>query len=341
MSDPLASWREEKQSAWLYRVLSECERGTPHEALFLELARAAERQAELWLDTLRLHGGAPGEFRPDARNRLVARLVRIFGPRALRGVLAAMKVRGLSLYTGAAHPMPTRREEVGARHRAGASGNTLRAAVFGINDGLVSNAALIFGMAGAAPAPAVIVLAGIAGLLAGAFSMAAGEYVSVRTQREMYEYQIGLERDELEAYPREEAAELALIYAAKGIAPDLAQQMAERLLEDPERALDTLAREELGLNPDDLGSPRIAALSSFSAFTAGASLPLLPFLAGADRALAWSAGLTALGLFAVGAGMSLFTGRHALASGWRMLGIGGAAGGGTYLAGAWLGGPPA
>ena len=159
--------------------------------------------------------------------------------------------------------------------------------MFGVNDGLVSNAALIYGVAGAAQEPSIILLTGVAGLLAGAFSMAAGEYVSVRSQREMFEYQIGLERDELETYPDEEAAELALIYAAKGMDPAEARRLADTLMQDPERALDTLAREELGLNPDELGSPWVAAISSFAAFTAGAALPLLPFLFGhgqrADR----------------------------------------------------------
>jgi len=159
----------------------------------------------------------------------------------------------------------------------------------------------------------------------------------VRAQREMFEYQIGLERDELEEYPAEEAAELALIYAAKGMDPVEARRLADTLMQDPERALDTLAREELGLNPDDLGSPWMAAISSFSAFTAGAALPLVPFLLGHSNALGVSIGLTALGLFAVGASMSLFTGRHALLSGLRMLGIGGAAGLATYFIGTWLG----
>ncbi len=233
--------------------------------------------------------------------------------------------------------MPTRVDDIGKRHQSGAAGNALRAGVFGVNDGLVSNAALIFGVAGAAPEPGIIVLTGVAGLLAGAFSMAAGEYVSVRSQREMFEYQIGLERDELEEYPEEEAAELALIYAAKGMPMDEAKRVATTLMQDPERALDTLAREELGLNPDELGSPWVAAISSFSAFTGGAALPLLPFLLGHGEALTLSIALTALGLFAVGASMSLFTGRHAFLSGMRMLLIGGMAGLATYFIGAWLG----
>ncbi len=338
MSDPHESWIEEKRSAWLYRVIAECERDTPREALFRELAQAADDQSTIWLAAIRQRGGTePAAFRPDARTRLVARLTRTFGPRAMRGVLAAMKVRGMALYTEASHPMPVRREDIGKRHQNGAAGNALRAGVFGINDGLVSNAALIFGVAGAAQSPAVIVLTGVAGLLAGAFSMAAGEYVSMRAQREMFEYQIGLERDELEKYPQEEAAELALIYAAKGMPADDARRLADHLVADPERALDTLAREELGLNPDELGSPWVATLSSFAAFTAGAAVPLLPYLLNAGNALVLSVGLTALGLFAVGASMSLFTGRHAVLSGLRMLGIGGAAGLATWLIGAWLG----
>ena len=339
MSDPLESWQEEKRSAWLYRVVAECEHGTPRESLFNELAQAADEQADIWLAIITQKGGqAPDAFRPDLRTRVVARLTRIFTPRAMRGVLAAMKVRGMALYTHTPpHPIPLKRDDIGKSHRNGATGNALRAGVFGVNDGLVSNAALIYGVAGASPDPSVIVLTGVAGLLAGAFSMAAGEYVSVRSQREMFEYQIGLERDELEEYPQEEAAELALIYTAKGMDPAEARRLADTLMQDPERALDTLAREELGLNPDELGSPWVAAISSFSAFTAGAALPLLPFLFGHGTALSTSIALTALGLFAVGASMSLFTGRHAVWSGLRMLVIGGAAGLATWFIGAWLG----
>ncbi|MDA8129191.1 MAG: VIT1/CCC1 transporter family protein [Betaproteobacteria bacterium] len=339
MSNPYESWQEEKQSAWLYRVVAECERGTPRAALFDELARAADDQAAIWLAAITRDGGAPpGAFRPDLRARIVARLTRWLKPRTMRGVLAAMKVRGMVLYEhDPPHPMPVRRDDIGKRHQNGAAGNALRAGVFGVNDGLVSNAALIYGVAGAAPEPSIIVLTGVAGLLAGAFSMASGEYVSVRSQREMFEYQIGLERDELAQYPQEEAAELALIYTAKGMDPGAARKLADTLMEDPDRALDTLAREELGLNPAELGSPWVAALSSFAAFTGGAAVPLLPFLLGFGHALAVSVGLTALSLFAVGASMSLFTGRQALASGLRMLGIGGGAGLGTYFIGAWLG----
>ena len=328
-------------SAWLYRIVAECEAGTARAGLFEELAKAAEDQAQMWIAEMQKRGEpTPAHFRPDIRTRVVGALTRVFKPRAMRGILAAMKVRGMVLYASPTrpHPMPTTREEVGKRHQNGTSGNTLRAAVFGVNDGLVSNAALIYGVAGAAANPSVMVLTGVAGLLAGAFSMAAGEYVSVRSQREMFEYQIGLERDELDQYPQEEAAELALIYVAKGMPPDEARRLADTLMQDPQRALDTLAREELGLNPDELGSPWGAALSSFVSFTVGAALPLLPFLLGAgSRALSYSIALTGVGLFAVGATLSLFTGRNALRSGLRMLAIGGGAGLATYLIGSRLG----
>lgn len=339
MSDPLASWREEKRSAWLYRLIAECERGTARESLFRQMAQAADDQAAIWQRALGEEGAMPPPaYRPDLRTRLVGMLTRRLGPSRMRGVLAAMKVRGMVLYAQRPpHPTPLKRDDIGKRHQSGPNGNALRAGVFGVNDGLVSNAALIYGIAGASTEPSLIVLTGVAGLLAGAFSMAAGEYVSVRAQREMFEYQIGLERDELDKYPDEEAAELALIYAAKGIEPGEARRLADTLMQDPERALDTLAREELGLNPDELGSPWVAAGSSFAAFTLGAALPLLPFLFASPWALPVSIALTALGLFAVGASMSLFTGRHALPSGLRMLAIGGGAGLATYFIGTWLG----
>jgi VIT1/CCC1 family predicted Fe2+/Mn2+ transporter len=335
---PAEAWREEKRSAWLYRLISDAESGTPRQLLFLELAKAAEDQAEIWIGEIAKTGaGAPASYRPDPRSRLVGWLVRHLGISPMRGVLAAMKVRGMSLYSGSPHTIPTRIEQVGKRHGV-PGGGSLRAAVFGVNDGLVSNASLIMGVAGASGDPSVIVLSGVAGLLAGAFSMAAGEYVSVRAQREFYEYQIGLEREELDQYPREEAAELALIYEAKGLPHDEAQRLADRLIADPDKALDTLAREELGLNPEELGSPWAAAIASLGAFAIGASVPLLPFLLlSADVALSGAIVATAISLFGVGATLSLFTGRKSWQGGLRMLMIGAAAGAATWFVGRALG----
>ena len=234
--------------------------------------------------------------------------------------------------------MPTSLSEVGARHRSSLGGN-LRASVFGINDGLVSNASLVLGVAGAGAANAYVLMTGAAGLLAGALSMAAGEYVSVRTQREMYEYQIALERDEVAEYPDEEAEELALIYEARGVAIEQARELSRDLLSRPEQALDVLAREELGLNPDDLGSPWQAATSSFLAFAGGAAIPLLPFIVHvpAVSPLTATIALTSVALFAVGMVLSLFTGRDAFRGAFRMVLIGGGAGVVSFLVGKALG----
>lgn len=335
-SDFLGGWREEMRSAYLYRVIAEAEAGTARAELFRGLAREAENQAQIWASQA---GSGVPDYAPDLRVRMVAALVRRYGPRALRAVLVAMKVRGLSVYSHAApgHPLPTSLDEVGKRHRS-VSGGSLRAAVFGVNDGLVSNASLILGVAGASANNAIILLSGVAGLLAGAFSMAAGEYVSVRSQREMFEHQIGLERDELAQYPQEEAEELTLIYAARGLAREDASKLAKAIIADPAQALDTLAREELGLNPEELGSPWGVALFSFLSFAAGALVPLLPFVGVAgEQALPLSIAFTALALFAVGAAISLFTGRSALRDGLRMLFIGAAAGALTYGIGRLLG----
>ncbi len=331
-------WREEMSSAYLYRRLAAREDGS-RKSLFLELATAAERQAGLWSQKMTGAGNAlPAMFTPGMRTRIVGWLIQRFDPRAIKPILAATKVRGLSVYLDEApgHAMPEHVDEVGGRHRGIAHGGNLRAAVFGVNDGLVSNAGLILGVVGAGSEPKIVLLSGVAGLLAGAFSMAAGEYISVRSQREMYEYQIGLEREEFALYPHEETAELALIYAARGMPEAEANRLAASMTSDPQRALDALAREELGLNIDQLGLPWGAAVASFLSFAGGAVIPLLPFLFGSGK-LIWSIGLAGVALFAVGCALSLFTGRSALASGLRMLLIGACAGIATYLIGSLLG----
>jgi VIT1/CCC1 family predicted Fe2+/Mn2+ transporter len=338
--NPLESWSEEQRSAYLYRACAEAEAGTPRAALFARLAVEAEAQAAIWRAQLTARGHpAPGPFVPDGRAKLVAWLVQRVGPRHLRSVLAAMKVRGMAIYGSAVgdeggHAVPAAGSGIEHRHRNLGGGGNLRAAVFGVSDGLVSNASLILGVAGANPDPHFVLVSGVAGLAAGAFAMAAGEYVSVRSQRELYEYQIGLERDELKEYPEAEAQELALIYVAKGLPQREADKLAKRLVADPEHALDTLAREELGLNPGELGSPFGAAASSFCAFAAGAAVPLAPFVFASGAAmLPIAIGVTAVALFGVGAVLSLFTGRSAVLSGLRTLGLGILAGGVTFAIG--------
>lgn len=327
-------WNEEKTAAYLCRTIVEVEPDPVKKKLFGDLARAADEQAAILAKDL---GAAAAIFEPSPRAKVIAWLIRRVGPRRMRPVLAAAKVRGISVYSGPQAPLqhkfPVSIEESRARHGTG-GGGSLRAAVFGANDGLVSNTCLVMGVAGASADPHMILISGVAGLLAGAFSMAAGEYISMLSQREMFEHQIAQERAELERYPEEEAEELALIYSARGIPIEEARKITTKLIEDKEKALDTLAREELGLNPDDLGSPWGAAFYSFVAFSVGAILPLLPFLFGATgNAVAIAAGLSAVALFGVGAALSLFSGRNAIFGGARMLTIGAIAAAATYFIG--------
>lgn len=345
MVSVIAEWFQERQSEWLYARLERIETDEHRKQLFRELGQAARRQASIWEKRLTEQGQPLPKFHPAARARLAMVLAAKLGPWRMKPVLAALKVRGLSVYgtragLAAGHRMPTQVGEVGARHRS-IAGGTLRAAVFGVNDGLISNASLILGVAGAGVAPGTVVLSGTAGLLAGALSMAAGEYVSVRSQRELYEGQLALERAELAEYPEEELAEMALIYQARGLSKEQAQGMAQTVMADPERALDALAREELGIDPDALYSPWRAASVSLVAFAAGASLPLVPYLPSLDlaagRALLIAILITLIALFAVGASISMFTGRSALFTGMRMVAIGCLAGGATWLVGRALG----
>ena len=222
-------------------------------------------------------------------------------------------------------------------HRSARSG-TLRAIIFGVSDGLVSNLSLVMGVAGASGEARFILLAGVAGLIAGASSMAAGEYISMQSQRELFERQIALERAELEAMPEEEQRELAALYMGKGFPREEAERVAARMFDDPETALDTLVREELGLDPDELGSPWGAAFGSFLAFALGAVIPVVPYLFGGGSAAFVASLVLSLGaLFAVGAAVSLLTGRGLLFSGLRQLGIGAAAAAITFAIGRVIG----
>jgi VIT1/CCC1 family predicted Fe2+/Mn2+ transporter len=338
MTEALDSWTEEKRSAYLYRALAKIETHPPHQKMFLDLSGLAEKQSLIWENKLNEAGVAvPGDYKPEMRVKVVIWLVKRFGAKSLRIALAALKVRGMSVYEVMPvthHPMPMSIEDVGKGHSGISKGNNIRAAVFGINDGLISNASLIVGIAGAHVGNQFILLSGVSGLLAGALSMAAGEYVSVRSQREMLEYQLALEKSELELYPEEEAAELSLIYQARGIPKDQAEEIANLLVKDPEKALETLAREELGINPNDMVSPMGACLSSFVAFAVGALVPLMPYIISPKTAnLSTTIGMTGVALFVVGSILSIFTQRSALWSGLRMLLIGGAAGSVTYLIG--------
>ncbi len=230
------------------------------------------------------------------------------------------------------HPGPVPPQELpfGVKGKSGA----LRAAIFGVNDGLVSNLSLIMGFAGAAVSNQVILLAGVAGLLAGAFSMAAGEYISMQNQRELFERLLHLEAHELATEPEEEHRELREIYERKGFPPRLAREVTEVVMKDPDMALETHAREELGLDPEELGSPIGAAASSFVTFAIGAGVPLLPFVLSSGTGAALVAIVASgLALIAVGTGLSLLTGRRPWLSALRQLVVGAVAATVTFAVG--------
>jgi VIT1/CCC1 family predicted Fe2+/Mn2+ transporter len=349
----------------LYRRLSRAEKDPERAQIFLDLAETEKRHVQVWADRLRDAGVDPGEPRPTLRIRLLGFFADRLGTRAVLPMVSAMESSGFDNYMAQseAGPSMARDERSHARalstlagqnatpsaepsamitrnerwHRVDAGG-TLRAAIFGVNDGLVSNLSLVIGVAGANPDGRFIILAGVAGLIAGAFSMGAGEFVSVMSQRELFERQIALEKEELEADPESERRELALIYRAKGLPPAEAEQLSQRIIADRGVALETLAREELGLNPDELGSPYRVAISSFVSFASGAVIPVVPFLFGSGW---WNFGiavtLSGIALFAVGAGVSLFTGRGTLFSGGRQLAIGAIAAAVTFTIGRLIG----
>ncbi|MEX2550625.1 MAG: VIT1/CCC1 transporter family protein [Nitriliruptoraceae bacterium] len=348
---------DEVAAAALYRELAELD-GDRRE-LFLELVATEERHADHWRQVLRDAGRDPQPGRRPWRSRLIGRLARWVGvdrvlpavvraeaadrdhyrvvPEAAPGMADEEADHGRTLALAATDSVGAGLAMADARHRT-AAGGSLRAAVFGVNDGLVSNFALIMGMAGGTGQADVVLLAGVAGLVAGAGSMAAGEWVSVRSQRELYEHELAVEAWELEQFPDDERHELELIYRAKGLADDQAATVADAIMANPAVALDTLAREELGLDPSELGSAWTAAISSFLAFAVGAIVPLVPFLVAAGRgAVIASALASGIALAGVGAAISLFTGRSTWRSALRMVLIGGGAALATYLIGSLIG----
>lgn len=223
-------------------------------------------------------------------------------------------------------------------HHRDVSGGTARAAVFGVSDGLVSNMGLILGVAGAGPAPSVVRLAGLAGLIAGGISMAAGEYNSMKVQKELFEYEIEMERIELARNPHVELVELAQIYESRGLSSDQARELAAAMMQHPELALETHAREELGINPNGLGSPIGAAVYSLLAFSIGALAPLLPwFFSRGDAAIAWSVAVAFFAAIAVGLAIGRSTARHWFKSSVRQVLFTLVPAGFTYLVGSLVG----
>ena len=349
--------RSELQAAAVYSALAHTEQDAARAEVFEKLVDAEMRHAARWAEKL---GIDPDSLEPSTlgiQSRLVQWVARFLGTRRVVPLLLRGEDSEIAVYASDPEARDLVREErdhsrilrglystEALGHRwspvgvMGGSGR-LRAAVLGVNDGLVSNFSLVMGVAGGTGGnPQFVLLAGVAGLLAGAFSMAAGEYVSMRSQRDVYEHEISKERIELEEYPEEEEEELVLIYQAKGLSEEESRLVAKRLMADPQVALDTMAREELGLDPAQLGSPWGASISSFLSFVSGAVVPILPYLFGAgDLAVPLSALLSGGALLAVGGLMSLISGRNAAWGGLRMLIAGGAAASVTFGVGKLIG----
>jgi len=359
----LSSLKDEQNSAYLYGVLADLEQNPKIAEIYRRLAATEEGHAQAWVEKLHEAGINVSAFKPGGRARILAWLARRLGPAAILPTLSAMEDEGTLGYSqpvGDAGMAATEQSharllrtiqqsgrggmeggllaQLEGRHRT-AGGNALRAAVLGANDGLVSNFSLVMGVAGAEVATQTILLTGIAGLLAGAISMALGEWISVQSSRELYEKQIRTEQREILQAPEEEAEELALIYQARGLDESSARQLAGQIMSNQETALNALVRDELGIDPKELGgSAWEAAITSFLLFAIGAIIPVVPyFFIGGLGAVLISAVLSAIGLFLIGAAITLFTGRSVLYSGVRQMIFGLTAAAVTYLIGRLIG----
>jgi len=351
---------DERNSAMLYLALADNEKNPNLAEVYRRLAKTEQGHADAWAEKLKAAGASLPPFHPSWRIRTLIWLARRFGVQSVLPTISSMETRGSHGYSDqpeAGEMAATEQSharllsqigrggmggselaQLEGRHRS-AGGNALRAAVLGANDGLVSNFSLVMGVAGAAMSNRSILLTGLAGLLAGAISMALGEWVSVQSSRELYQKQIRTEKEEIEQSPDDETEELALIYQARGLSQGPARQLAEQIMSDPEGALNALSRDELGIDPKELGgSAWEAAITSFMLFAIGAIIPVIPymFLNGAS-AVALSAVLSALGLFVIGAVITLFTGRAVWLSGLRQVSFGLAAALVTYLIGRLIG----
>jgi vacuolar iron transporter family protein len=354
---------DERDGAALYEGLAKHEKDPERARSFRELALAERRHAEIWARKLEREGVTLPVDRPTSRVRALVWLARRLGSAAVVPMVLETEAGDADKYDAqggeasaiAAEERAHRQVLVGMKagdpdgaraliaqrerwHRGGGRAGSVRAAIFGMNDGLVSNLSLILGVAGAGVDPHAVVVTGFAGLLAGAFSMAVGEYSSVASQRDLLARQVAMERREIEEAPEEEAAELALIFKQKGLSTEQASRTAAEILKNPESALDTLVREELGLDPEDLGSPMSAAVSSFAMFSVGALVPILPFLFLRESvAVVTSASLAGLVLAAVGGLVGFLSGTSVWRSGGRMVGLAAVAAGVTYAVGRMFG----
>lgn len=340
-------FQDEINSSYLYALISLLEKDNKLFSVYSQMSQAEAKHSRYWKEQLEAAGENVGEGKPDLRTRILGWLAQKFGPQAVVSILIGGEQQGNQGYINDNDPESSKMAveersharllnhivhqknggmeggllaQLEGRHKAG-GGNALRAAVLGANDGLVSNLSLVMGVAGAALSSKSILITGLAGLLAGAGSMALGEWLSVQSSRELYKHQIEIEQDELESAPEEEESELALIYQAKGLEQDQAKQLAAKIMENKDTMIDTLAREELGIDPKELGGSALeAASTSFVLFAIGAIIPVISFffLTGV-QAIILSVILSTLGLFIIGSVITLFTGRNIFYSGFRMV----------------------
>jgi VIT1/CCC1 family predicted Fe2+/Mn2+ transporter len=362
-----ANLQDERDSSTLYHALADAEKDTHLAEIYQRLAAIEEKHAASWEDLLRQSGQAVPTFRLGWRIRTLVFLSRHLGASSILPMVSTMESKATHAYDQQPEAqtlgMPAEERsharvfgylgaatrggipgstlaQLEGRHRNTGGGNALRAAVLGASDGLTSNMSLVMGVAGADLSGHTILLTGIAGLLAGALSMAIGEWLSVQSARELYAHQIDVEREELQNVPEEEREELSLIYQAKGLHEQEAKNLADRLLADKDTALDTLAREELGIDPGELGgSAWQAAITSFLLFATGAIIPAAPFAFGGGLIIiAISLALSVVGLFLIGAGITLTTGVPLLKAGGRQVLFGLAAAAITFGLGRLVGG---
>lgn len=350
---------DERNSAALYRALADVEKNPKIAEVYRRLATTEEGHAATWEEKLKVAKVSVPSFKLAPRTRALMWIAKRFGVGAVLPAMSSMESKGTHAYSAAgetakmaateqshARLLSTIRggleggavAQIEGRHRS-AGGNALRAAVLGANDGLVSNFSLVMGVAGAQVANREILLTGLAGLLAGAISMALGEWISVQSSRELYQKQIATEKAEIEQAPEEEIEELTLIYQARGLDEAAARQLATQIMSNREGALEALSRDELGVDPDELGgSAWEAAITSFLLFALGAIVPVFPYLFAAGMtAVLISATLSAIGLFGIGAAITLFTGRSIVSSGTRQMLFGLAAAAVTFLIGRIIG----
>ena len=359
----LANWQAEVDSTLQYLAMAAHEPDKVTARVYQNLADIESKHADFWEKRLRTAGHDPGPRKPSWRARVLIFSVRRWGAKSVLETVASNEYEARDDYlpqketastsmTSEEHAHARVLRTILAKTGMGAAsfsrtekghrrlgGNALRAAVLGSNDGLSSNLSLVMGVAGATVDTHTLLVTGIAGLLAGACSMAMGEWISVTSSRELAERELQTEKDELEAHPEEERQELQLIYEAKGLSPTEAAELSTKLLSDPKAAIDVLAREELGIDPAERGgSPWVAASTSMLLFALGAFIPVLPliFLTG-TTAIVTSLAAGAVGLCLIGTAIAVFTGRSAIYSAGRQLVLGLLAAGVTFGIGRLIG----